>query len=469
MTFSQAQQALIEDLLDQARRDDPSLEPFFADAVDEPVFVKNLENVQGDERDVILFSVCYGPDVNGKVAMNFGPLNAAGGERRLNVAVTRARRQVVVHATLRPEQIDLTRTNALGVKHLKSFLDYAARGPAAIAEAVTLDGEATFDSPFERQVHDALVAKGHDVVKQVGCSGYRIDLAVRDPEAPGRFLLGIECDGAFYHSARTARDRDRLRESVLRGLGWRLVRVWSTDWWRSPDKQIARLEEAIAAARREAPTPSPAPAKATEAPQAAAPVAEEPPPADDAPPLYVAVAVEGSLGDANALHEAQSTPAIADLARRVLEVEGPVAVEVLCRRVAAGFDARTTARVRERVMAIVRRLPKGERPLERDGFLWPSRLDPDGWRGFRASDAEGSAPRDADEIAVEEIANAAAFVLKQQVALPREALVRETARVLGFARVGNKVGAAIGRGVDRMVERGDGVVDGQSVALSESP
>src|SRR5690606_17409234 len=132
VTFSQAQQALIERLLDEERRRDPTLEPAFAEDADEPVFVKNLENVQGDERDVILFSVGYGPDANGRVAMSFGPLNAPGGERRLNVAITRARRQVVVHATLRAEQIDLSRTSALGVAHLKAFLAYAERGPAAL-------------------------------------------------------------------------------------------------------------------------------------------------------------------------------------------------------------------------------------------------------------------------------------------------------------------------------------------------
>ncbi|MDA0934602.1 MAG: DUF4011 domain-containing protein, partial [Planctomycetota bacterium] len=258
VTFSQAQQNLIEDLLDAARRDHPELDSAFEG--DEPVFVKNLENVQGDERDTILFSIGYGPDVHGRVAMHFGPLNRPGGERRLNVAITRARRQVVVHATLRADQIDLSRTSAVGVRHLKTFLDYASRGPAAIAEAVEVRTDAEYGSPFEAEVAAALRARGHDVELQVGCSGYRIDLAVRDPERPGRFLLGIECDGASYHSARTARDRDRLRAAVLERLGWTLCRIWSTDWWRDRVQELERLDAAIADAARRRPEPEPVPA-----------------------------------------------------------------------------------------------------------------------------------------------------------------------------------------------------------------
>ena len=247
VTFNQPQQELIEDLLDQARRDRPEIEPFFGDAAGEAVFVKNLENVQGDERDTILFSPTYGPDAHGRISMNFGPLNKPGGERRLNVAVTRARRRLLVIASVRADQLDLNRTRAVGVRDFRTFLDYAARGPRAIAEAAEHAGRAAFDSGFERQVYRALVARGHMVHTQVGCAGYRIDLAIVDPDAPGRYRLGIECDGATYHSAATARDRDRLRQEVLEGLGWRIHRIWSTDWWHDPAACLARAEAAIAA------------------------------------------------------------------------------------------------------------------------------------------------------------------------------------------------------------------------------
>ncbi|MBL8755434.1 MAG: DUF4011 domain-containing protein, partial [Planctomycetes bacterium] len=247
VTFSQKQQVLVEDLLDQQRRVDPALDAA-ATAMAEPLFVKNLENVQGDERDVILFSIGYGPDAQGRVFENYGPLNLQGGERRLNVAVTRARRELVVFTSIGPEQV-ANRTAAIGAAHLRAFLDYAQRGTVALQEAASRDPSRGTDSPFEDAVRDALVARGHEVHTQIGCSGYRIDLGVVDRDAPGRYLLGIECDGAAYHGAATARDRDRLRASVLRGLGWRLHRVWSTDFWLDPAGEIARIEQALAMAR----------------------------------------------------------------------------------------------------------------------------------------------------------------------------------------------------------------------------
>lgn len=244
VTFSMAQQQLVEDLLDQKRREHPEIEVHFGDAPpveSEPVFVKNLENVQGDERDVILFSICYGPDESGKLSMNFGPLNRDGGERRLNVAITRAKHEVLVFSGLRGDQIDLTRTRSRGVRDLKYFLEYAERGPKALAAATTASADANADSEFERLVAKRIRDAGYEVHFQVGCSGYRIDLGIVDPEAPGRYLLGVECDGATYHRAATARDRDKLRQLVLEGLGWKLHRIWSTDWWHDAPNEIAKL------------------------------------------------------------------------------------------------------------------------------------------------------------------------------------------------------------------------------------
>jgi very-short-patch-repair endonuclease len=248
VTFSQAQQQLIENLLDEERRKHPEIENHFGDEPPiegEPVFVKNLENVQGDERDVIFFSVCYGIDEAGKISMNFGPLNRDGGERRLNVAVTRAKHEVLVFSGLKGDQIDLTRTRARGVRDLKYFLDYADRGPRALIAANQASPHGEADSEFERMVADRIRAAGFEVHHQVGCSGYRIDLAVVDPENPGRYLLGVECDGATYHRAATARDRDKLRQAILEGLGWKLHRIWSTDWWHDSKKEMETLRNVL--------------------------------------------------------------------------------------------------------------------------------------------------------------------------------------------------------------------------------
>lgn len=262
VSFNAEQQGLIEDLLDQERRLDPGLDIWFDETRAEPVFVKNLESVQGDERDLIFFSVTYGPDLKGRVSMQFGPLNREGGQRRLNVAITRARVAMEVYASLRPEQMDLSRTQARGVADLKHFLDYAIRGPVALPGA-SCGRIGEHESPFEAAVAEALAEAGWQLHPQVGVSSFRIDLGVVHPDAPGRYLCGIECDGASYHRSATARDRDLLREQVLRGLGWTLVRIWSTDWWQDREGALARTVERLHAllaqdrARKPAPTDLP--------------------------------------------------------------------------------------------------------------------------------------------------------------------------------------------------------------------
>ena len=204
-----------------------------------------------------MLSVGYGPDAAGKVMMRFGPLNRTGGERRLNVAVTRARRAMTVVSSMTAADVDLSRTGALGAKLLRAFLDYAERGPAALAAAVSEADRHDFDSPFEREVAEELTRRGLTIHRQVGCGGYRIDLAITEGTS-ARYLLGVECDGATYHSAATARDRDRLRQAVLEGLGWRLVRVWSTDWVRDRNAQVNRVLAALEQAKSGAPLPAPA-------------------------------------------------------------------------------------------------------------------------------------------------------------------------------------------------------------------
>uniref|UniRef100_A0A973WVA5 DUF3320 domain-containing protein n=1 Tax=Bradyrhizobium quebecense TaxID=2748629 RepID=A0A973WVA5_9BRAD len=247
VTFNSEQQRLIENMLDQERRSDPSLEPHFdRNQTREPILVKNIENIQGDERDIIIFSVAVGPDKTGRITAQISSLNGEGGHRRLNVAVTRARRELLVFATLRPEQIDLGRTNAKGVVDFKHFLEFAESGARAIAEAFSPTGRGT-ESPFEDAVMRALQEQGWVVHSQVGVSFFRIDLGVVHPDFPGRYLAGVECDGATYHRSATARDRDRLREMVLTDLGWRIRRIWSTEWWMDAATAMEKLHARLTA------------------------------------------------------------------------------------------------------------------------------------------------------------------------------------------------------------------------------
>lgn len=246
ITLNTDQQKLVSDLLDRARQLHPQIEPFFQDSQAEPVVVKNLETVQGDERDVIMLGIGYGPTEPGApvMSMNFGPLNKEGGWRRLNVAITRSRREMLVFSSFDPAMIDLNRTNARAVRDLKHFIEFAQRGPRALAEAVQ-GSVGGYDSPFEEAVAQGLRRLGWQVVPQIGVSRFRIDLGIVHPDRPGDYLAGVECDGATYHSAATARDRDKVRGAILRGLGWQLLRLWSTDWWVDKEGALQRLDAAL--------------------------------------------------------------------------------------------------------------------------------------------------------------------------------------------------------------------------------
>ena len=243
ITFNTEQQTLIENLLDQERSGNPEIEwAFSSDSVTEPLFVKNLDTVQGDERDVILFSVTFGPDKSGYLTMNFGDLNRQGGERRLNVALTRARSEMLVFSSLTPDRIDLSRTQARAVADLKHFLEYAEKGSVMLGASI-FGSQGDFESPFEMAVARSLKDKGWQVHSQIGVSAYRIDLGIVHPDKPGLYLAGIECDGATYHRSATARDRDKIRQAVLERLGWKLCRIWSADWWNNQPKALENIHE----------------------------------------------------------------------------------------------------------------------------------------------------------------------------------------------------------------------------------
>ena len=247
VALSQAQAELIERLADERRRDERNLDARFAEEGSERFFVKNLENVQGDERDHVFLSVAYGPVRGGGTPQRFGPINNEGGERRLNVAVTRARRSMTVVHSLHPDHISETSRHA-GPRLLRRYLEYAMNPAAPLGDGPSAGPDADPESPFEEAVRNALESRGHKVFSQVGSSGYRIDLAIGTESGTG-FDLGIECDGATYHRAPAARDRDRLRQEVLEGLGWRIHRVWSTAWLNDPAGQLEKIERALGEAR----------------------------------------------------------------------------------------------------------------------------------------------------------------------------------------------------------------------------
>lgn len=238
VAMSAEQRDQIERAIEQASKEDPLFRQLLeGDAQrSESLFLKNLENVQGDERDVILISMTYGPaDVGGKVYQRFGPINSEVGWRRLNVLFTRSRKRMHIFSSMNSSDIIVSSSSSLGVKALRDFLAYCESGklPQGRTETDRLP-----DSDFEISVMEAIDRHGFECVPQVGVAGFFIDIAVRDPGKPGSYLMGVECDGATYHSAKSVRDRDRLRQTVLERLGWNIRRIWSTDWFKNPDNQI---------------------------------------------------------------------------------------------------------------------------------------------------------------------------------------------------------------------------------------
>jgi very-short-patch-repair endonuclease len=452
VTFSQAQQSLIMDKLDEARREHPEIEPHFGEDINEPVFVKNLENVQGDERDLILFSICYGPDQAGKLSMNFGPLNRDGGERRLNVAVTRAKHEVMIFATLRSEQIDLSKTRATGAAHLKSYLEYAERGPSAIAANIESAHTEDYDSIFEKEVAEFLRGKGYTVHTQIGCSGYRVDLAIVHPDSPGHYLLGIECDGATYHRAATARDRDRLRQAVLEGLGWIIYRIWSTDWWRSAKNAKEDLIVAVEAAlnkpiQEDAPTKPLIPVQAVEEEQQAAYASNVSTPKVNARKQDYPEITLTPHGPAEIFYEPSSRPVIQVQINRIIEDEGPITAELITRRVAQewGFN-----RVASKIRNILEEHLRQCSAKQTRATYWPESIDPSEYKNYRVADRE---IRKFDDVPLEELTNAAFDILDKYISFPADGLAAEIARSFGFNRVTQSTAQVCEGALCQMVEQ----------------
>ena len=455
--FSNVQARRIEDEVDILRRRDPSCEEFFAGHPEEPFFVKNLENVQGDERDVILISIGYGKIDGGYLPMNFGPLNREGGERRLNVLITRARRRCVVYCNFQGGDLDLRRSRARGVEALKTFLEYAENGVIDIPRVTGREA----DSPFETAVAARLRTLDFDVDHQVGSAGFFIDLAVRDPSRPGRYVLGIECDGAAYHSARSARDRDRLRQQVLEGLGWTIHRIWSTDWFRNPDAELGKAEAAIRMARAAAGGTRGDSATAREKvvkplEREAEVVAEVVAPTR---PYEVADLRIGASALGVPLHET-AAGTLAEWIARVVEVESPVQLdEVMARvRTAAGVG-RSGSRIRAR-MGVGARVgaEQGLYRIDEGGFLWrPGH----GTAEVRRRDGEipGSLRKPA-RIAPEEIAAALVHAVRASFGIGPNDAVQEAVRLFGFKRAGPKIVARFREVLDGLVADGELVREG---------
>lgn len=449
-TFSVAQRDAVLDELELLRRMNPSLEPFFADGVAEPFFVKNLENIQGDERDVILISVGYAKDESGYMAMNFGPLSNDGGERRLNVLITRARECCVVFSSIQSADIDVNRTQARGTRALKAFLKYAESGLLDTG----MESAGDYGSEFERQVAKALANAGYETHSQVGVAGFFIDLAVVDPDQPGRYLLGIECDGANYHSARWARDRDRLRQNVLEDRGWIIHRIWSTDWFQQPADELRKIVSAIEQAKitwagridcNDDP-PDILPIEPCRIARLAGDVAEQHSPAISAVPYRVA---SFRISTSRSIQE-MPRDELAGVIARIISEEGPIHRDEIARRVAQLWGQRASGRVRDAVNAALNEIGNQEKYTRERDFFAPNGLSRPPIRDRSDADPRLRRP---EMLPPAEIREAILAIVQLNVGASRADVVSETARLLGYGRITSQIREVIEEQVQPLLEQ----------------
>ncbi|MBT0158464.1 DUF3320 domain-containing protein [Candidatus Bathyarchaeota archaeon A05DMB-2] len=444
VTFSIAQMEAVEDAIDRRRRLHPEFEHFFKEDRLGGFFVKNLENVQGDERDVMIISVGYGYDHLGQITMNFGPVNKPGGERRLNVVITRAREKTVLVTSIKAEDIKVDATSTEGVMILHDYLEYAEGGPEALKLSHVRAGK--LESPFEEDVAMVIQRAGYKVIPKVGWSGCPIDIGVTDPQLPGCYLLGVEFDGSTYQSINSARDRDRLREQVLRQLGWRIHRIWAPAWVARRESEIRRLTEALEAAHR-AQLEKEALIEETVTQEQLENSSQE---MDvqkvdfagrekiGVPYRVYPLKARFNQFDATEFHSPENRRMQSILLEELVNVEGPVHFDYAVQRLASLWGLkRTGPKVVQAVREALNTLLQNRKVQVKGSFLWPKELNDVPVR-VPVPDVPES-KRVPEHIPAEEIEKALIFIAKYALGISSESLATETARVFGFSRMGVRV------------------------------
>ncbi|MDY3071273.1 MAG: DUF3320 domain-containing protein [Eubacteriales bacterium] len=472
VTFSLAQQNLIEDLLSAEFALHPALDEQNS-ASAEPVFIKNLENVQGDERDVILFSVGYGPDERGAVTYNFGPLNRDGGWRRLNVAVSRARCEMLVFSVLRPEQIDLARAHSDGVVALRAFLEFAMRGSSALS--------VPHEEPdaLVASIADSLGSLGYETRTNIGTSAFKIDVGIVHPEHPDAYVLGILVDSARRDETCAARDRDIVQTGVLSSLGWRIHHVWALDWWENSEKELLRIRAAVREVLSETAAETPerlaAPPPAGVQPKLASladlPRAAASPRAEKKPDVYRIATLDrvaAGFGDPQEFAQPRRARTIKAQINRVLAAEAPIERGALRRRVLDAWGiSRAGARIDRRFDEILAEL---DIPVTHAGdrvFYWLPTQDSTAYKTFRVPSGPDAARRAMEDIPPQELAAAAYDILSRQLGMDMSDLERAVAALFGYTRLTAAIAPYIRSGIQAAVGRGYITVDGSRVSLAK--
>ena len=443
IAFGEVQQQAIDTAIRKMRMENQMFESFFNEDKEEPFFVKNLENVQGDERDTIIFSIGYAKDVNGVFRMNFGPLNKSGGERRLNVAITRAKYNVKLVGSILPTDINIDKITSDGPKLLRAYIDFALNGVASLSREITESDIVEHDSPFEKAVYNFLDRKGYKLGTQVGCSGYRIDMAIKHPTLSGQYVLGIECDGAAYHSARTARERDRLRQDVLEQMGWKIYRIWSTDWIKDPVTEGEKLIEAVEEALKNYAHPYEEVIK-VEAPNADDFVSfEKKTISEEERRNPYGFDNEKPVSFSDLPRNYSGYLSIEDCIVHVVKQRFPIHYDLLCKVLAPLLgNEKATIKVKREVDYGLSKL--GKRIVRKGDFLFPNDYD-------KITPRQNNT-RKIDYVAKEELAEAMLSVLNKCIGATKETLCAETARAYNYNRMTQNISSAMDEAFELLLQ-----------------
>lgn len=442
VTFSSVQQNLIDDLLSEEFAKYPELEEQNKNSA-EPLFIKNLENVQGDERDVILFSIGYGPDKDGKVSMNFGPLNRDGGWRRLNVAISRARKSMTVYSTITPEQIDLSRTRSDGVAGLKGFLEFAGKGKNIITQKANATPKEK-DALIE-EISKEIEKLGYEVKRNIGYSEYKMDIGVVNPNNKQTYVLGILLDGKNCKNSATAKDRFVLQPDILTGLGWNILRVWTLDWLDNPQKVIDSIAEEIHSAVEKY---GKNPVQTTTVKANPDVVKFEkldmtsPENSVSRKRSYQPFGIK-PLGTSESFYESYSRNKIRNLMKSIIETEAPISRKSLFKKVLSAWGiTRSGNKVESILDNAITFVDKSETYENGSIFYWKKNQNPSEYSVYRVDD-QSEVKRSIDDISSYEILNALIEVLNEQISLNTDDLVKESAKKLGFSRTGTLIDTTV--------------------------
>ena len=466
------QREAIEEALEEQMQGQFDLAPLFDASREEPFFIKALENVQGDERDTIIISIGYGRTSDGALPFGFGPLNQEGGWRRLNVLITRAKWQVILVTSMRSNELAGVNPNNRGAIALRNFIAYAEQSGVLPTLTPVLTGGET--NEFEDAVAEALRERGFLVDQQVGASQYRIDIAVRDPRCKNRYLIGVEFDGATYHSSKTARDRDLLRQQVLNEKGWRLHRIWSIDWFKDQENAINGVLKSIEAALQAPPDAS------IIGPEGKADIHENSllPKVNqvkDAPEVLISNASPRYPNGApykkfhsnqkNDRNQILNPKKVGHLVKKVIEVvnyEGPIHMDLLLERLKEIFGIeRAGSNVQANINKAIKMAIRSYGLERSSSFI---RVVGKSIKTFR-SPGDG-VNRSLNEIICEEIELAILFTVENQFGYQREALPQAVARLFEFKRTPSDALEIIGDVVDSLIEKGRLRLSGPNVYLA---